>query len=123
MKFCTAFYSFVSCRNMSERGLYIKSLLSKEKKDFYSEDAVNALIRSINILNPGVCVELNTGDKALVLAENTQDVLNPMVLSRFTVRLIRTNAATLCETAYCNKNSRHICRDMSTVIECLKEIN
>ena len=52
-----------------------------EKKDFYSEDAVNALIRSINILNPGVCVELNTGDKALVLAENTQDVLNPMVLS------------------------------------------
>jgi hypothetical protein len=26
-------------------------------------------------------VELNTGDKALVLAENTQDVLNPMVLS------------------------------------------
>ena len=66
-------------RPPESEGATLKYLL--EKKDFYSEDAVNALIRSINILNPGVCVELNTGDKALVLAENTQDVLNPMVLS------------------------------------------
>ena len=49
-------------------------------KEFYSTEAVNALINSINILNPGVCVELNTGEKALVLSENTHDIFRPMVL-------------------------------------------
>lgn len=41
---------------------------------------VEALIKSINILVPGVSVELNTGEKALVLAANEADVLRPMVL-------------------------------------------
>lgn len=46
----------------------------------YPEAAVNALINSINILAQGVCVELNTGEKALVLSENAVDILSPMVL-------------------------------------------
>lgn len=41
---------------------------------------VDALIKSINILTPGVSVELNTGEKALVLSANEQNVLRPMVL-------------------------------------------
>lgn len=49
-------------------------------KEFYSTEVVNALINSINILNPGVCVELNTGEKALVLSENTHDIFRPIVL-------------------------------------------
>ena len=48
--------------------------------DVYDKDVVNALIGSINILFPGVSVELNTGEKALVLAENTFNILQPMVL-------------------------------------------
>lgn len=51
-----------------------------DRKEFYSRDVVNALINSINILNPGVCVELNTGEKALVLSENEHDIFRPMVL-------------------------------------------
>ena len=39
------------------------------------------LVDSINILVPGVCVELNTGTKALVLNENRQDFFRPMILS------------------------------------------
>lgn len=50
-------------------------------KDTYDPEVVNALVASINILFPGVSVELSTGEKALVLAENTQDVLRPTVLS------------------------------------------
>lgn len=46
----------------------------------YPKAAVEALIGSINILTPGVCVELNTGEMALVLVENEQNVLRPMVL-------------------------------------------
>lgn len=41
---------------------------------------VDALIKSINILAPGVSVELNTGEKALVLSANEQNVLQPMIL-------------------------------------------
>lgn len=49
--------------------------------ELYDPEAVNALIKSINILFPGVSVEMNTGEKALVLAENPQNVLRPIVLS------------------------------------------
>ena len=46
----------------------------------YDSKIVSGLIRSINILAPGVSVELNTGQKALVLAANEQNILEPMIL-------------------------------------------
>lgn len=49
--------------------------------EIYDPEVVNALIKSINILFPGVSIELNTGEKALVLRENKKDVLRPVVLS------------------------------------------
>lgn len=56
----------------------LKHLL--DNKQVYDSKIVSGLIRSINILYPGVSVELNTGDKALVLAANEQNILEPMVL-------------------------------------------
>ncbi len=41
---------------------------------------LNALIQSINILTPGVCVELTNGEKGLVLSENESNVIKPVVL-------------------------------------------
>lgn len=41
---------------------------------------VDTLIQSVNILIPGVSVELNTGDKAIVIRNNENDILRPMVL-------------------------------------------
>lgn len=52
-----------------------------KKDDIYDKKVVKALTDSVNILFPGVSVELNTGDKALVLAENKWDVLRPTVLN------------------------------------------
>lgn len=49
--------------------------------DAFDRRVVNALIDSINILVPGVCVELSSGAKALVLAENSMDMFRPMVLT------------------------------------------
>ena len=46
----------------------------------YESKIVTGLIQSINILYPGVSVELNTGEKALVLAANEQNILEPMIL-------------------------------------------
>jgi len=48
--------------------------------EVYDPDVVNALIQSIHILFPGVSVELNTGEKALVLAENKSNILRPLCL-------------------------------------------
>lgn len=47
----------------------------------YDPEVVKALINSINILFPGVSIELNTGEKALVLEENRENILRPLVLS------------------------------------------
>ena len=47
----------------------------------YDPDVVDALINCINILYAGVSVELNTGEKGLVLAENPADILRPTLLA------------------------------------------
>lgn len=49
-------------------------------KDEFDEEIVGALIKSIKILTPGVCVELTNKEKGLVISENPQNVLRPMVL-------------------------------------------
>lgn len=49
-------------------------------KDEFDENIVGALIKSINILTPGVCIELTNREKGLVIAENPENVLRPVVL-------------------------------------------
>ncbi len=46
----------------------------------YDAAVVDALVNCINILYAGVSVELNTGEKGLVLAENPADILRPTLL-------------------------------------------
>lgn len=55
--------------------------LLMENPDVFDPDVVDAMIQSINILSPGSCVELNTGEKGLVLTQNNEDILRPMVLT------------------------------------------
>lgn len=49
--------------------------------EFYDPAVVKALIDSIYVVFPGVSVELNTGEKALVISENPENILQPTVLS------------------------------------------
>lgn len=48
--------------------------------ELFDKNVVGALIHSIHILAPGTSVELNTGEKALVLASNEANILQPMLL-------------------------------------------
>ena len=64
----------------------LKYLLYNPK--FFDGKIVAALCRSINILNPGVSVELNNGEKALVLVENQTNVLKPLILTFNDNRLV-----------------------------------
>ncbi len=51
-----------------------------ENPELYEPEIVEALMASVQILSPGVSVELNTGEKALVLTENQRDIFRPTVL-------------------------------------------
>lgn len=53
----------------------------KNADNGFNQSVVQALLDSINILQPGVCVELTNGDRGLVLVEGAMDVLQPFVLS------------------------------------------
>lgn len=46
----------------------------------FDRKAVGGLVKSINILVPGVSVELSNGMKAIVIEENKEDILRPMLL-------------------------------------------
>lgn len=52
-----------------------------EHEELFDKKVVQALIKSIHILSPGVCVELNTGETGLVIADNHDDVFRPMILT------------------------------------------
>lgn len=53
----------------------------QERPDTFDPEVVAALIKTINILIPGISVELSTGEKALVIRENEENhVLRPVVL-------------------------------------------
>ena len=56
-------------------------------KDEFDEEIVGALIKSIKILTPGVCIELTNHEKGLVISENPQNILRPVVLG-FTTNMI-----------------------------------
>lgn len=57
----------------------VRTLLAKEER--YDKKVVNSLIKAINILYPGVCVELTNGEKGLVIIENDEDIFEPIVLN------------------------------------------
>lgn len=52
----------------------------QEAPHIFPPKVVQALVDSINILSQGISVVLNTGDTALILAENPRNILRPMVL-------------------------------------------
>ena len=49
-------------------------------KDEFDEQIVGTLVKSIKILTPGVCVELTNREKGLVISENPDNILRPVVL-------------------------------------------
>ena len=72
----------MTCMKISEEAISeiaaIKYLLLNN--DEFDEEIVGALIKSINILTPGVCIELTNREKGLVISENPQNILRPVVL-------------------------------------------
>lgn len=57
----------------------IRFLLNNQKT--FEPEIVVALTDSIHILAPGACVTLTDNDKGIVISENHEDVLRPVILS------------------------------------------
>lgn len=76
-------YDTMTAMKMSEAPVSeVKALkFLMERPDTFDPEAVAALIKSINILMPGISVELSTGEKALVIQGNESNILRPIVLS------------------------------------------
>lgn len=55
---------------------------------YFGSDIVDALMKSINFLPEGCCVELSNGENGIVLYKNSADVLKPRVLSFKTNQII-----------------------------------
>ncbi len=51
-----------------------------EQSEYYDPQVVRAMVKVINILVPGISVELTNGSKALVITENKENFLRPVVL-------------------------------------------
>lgn len=64
----------------------VRTLL--DQSEIYDQNVVNALIRGINILVPGVCVQLNNGQTGLVIRENEENIFEPLVLNFRTNQLL-----------------------------------
>lgn len=62
-----------------------------DRPEIYDETVLGALIKGINILTPGVCVELSNGEKGIVLVENKDEVLKPMILYFRTNNILNLN--------------------------------
>lgn len=57
----------------------IRKMMKRE--DVFDPKVVKGLVDSLNLLTPGISVELNTGEKALVIRTNDDDFLRPTILS------------------------------------------
>ncbi len=52
-----------------------------DNADVFGTEIVDALTKSIQILAPGTSVELTTGEEGLVIKQNPEDILRPMLLT------------------------------------------
>lgn len=59
-----------------------------DNPQLFDPDVVEGLVKSINFLAEGVCVELSNGEKGLVLSSNDRNVLRPMVLCFSTNKIL-----------------------------------
>ena len=59
---------------------FVQMKIMMNNPEYFDPAAVKALLDSINLLGEGVCVELSTGEKALVTAANPDNIFRPVVL-------------------------------------------
>lgn len=103
----------------------VRTLLEERTK--YDQRIVSALVDSIKILIPGICVELTNGSTGLVIKVNEEDVLRPMVLCFGDNMLYNLSDSTIFRTIQIKDimktMDKRIILDKATIDEYLKKYN
>ncbi|MCR5666337.1 MAG: hypothetical protein K6G01_05860 [Eubacterium sp.] len=83
-------FDVLTCMNDYHEPLsYMRAIqYLKKHEEYYDKDIVNCLCNALSILPAGACVDLNNGDKGVVLAENLEDFSQPVIFSFNSKRLI-----------------------------------
>ena len=84
MMLCVAeVYDYMTAMKLGEDSMSTIQAMQylRKHQDDFGKDVVDALFAAIQVLVPGVCVQLTNGDKATVIRENLEDVMRPVVLS------------------------------------------
>ena len=82
VKLAAIFDNMTAMNDLDEPSSEISAIrFLMENDEMFEPEITDALIKSINIVVPGCSVELNTGEKALVINENERDILKPIVLT------------------------------------------
>lgn len=76
-----AYDRMTAMKNAGEPASEVTAIRTLLHEDVYDKKIVDALIDSVNILSCGITVELNNHEKALVLAENKDDIFRPTILT------------------------------------------
>lgn len=89
---------------------------------FFDPSVVNALLASINVLFPGVCVVLNNGEKGVVIKENRADIFRPLILCFDNNRVLDLSDDNVSNNVWINDvmktlDNRYIF-DTDTLVEC-----
>lgn len=80
LRIANAFDRMTAMKLDQEPSSEITAIRTLQSSSKYDPEIVKALVDSINILMPGVCVELTNGAKGVVITENHENVLRPLVL-------------------------------------------
>ena len=75
-------YDYMTAMKLDEEAMstiQAVQYLRKHEQDFGAE-IIDALVAAIQVLTPGVCVELTNGEKGMVITENREDVMRPVIL-------------------------------------------
>lgn len=76
-----AYDRMTAMQNAGEPASEVTAIRTLLHENVYDKKIVDALIDSVNILSCGITVELNNHEKALVLAENKDDIFRPTILT------------------------------------------
>lgn len=81
LRVANAFDSFTAMKSYTEPTSEVTALRALQADRRYDQKVVKALVDSIHILAAGVCVTLTNNEKGIVIVENNDDVLRPVLLS------------------------------------------
>ena len=100
-------------RSSTSRAVCIIALL---KGDYFSHELVDSFVNTIGMYEVGSLVKLNSGQVALILANNTDSLLTPQVMTLPDLGAPSKQDAAIVDLYAGRKSGAHICKCLKTTV-------